>query len=101
MYPITLFVQFFPLVQVRVSHSAGSVVSPSRVVGSPAAGPPGDGNTASDVLTGDFQRQSTGGSFELSNYRSGSKIITQLLLITVNIFLEIVILFSIQICIFF
>ena len=55
---------------------------PSRVVGSSAAGPPGDGNTASDVLTGVFQRQATGGSFELANYVAGSKITTLLLLIS-------------------
>ena len=77
-----MYIQFFSLVQIRVSDSAGTVVSPSRVVGSSAAGPPGDGNTASDVLTGVFKRQATGGSFELANYVTGSKIITLLLLIS-------------------
>ena len=68
-----MFLAFFAFIQVKVRNSAGTVVSLSRVVGSSAAGPPGDGNTTSEVSTGNFQRQVTGGSFELFNYRAGSK----------------------------
>ena len=99
-----MFLAFFAFVQVKVRNSNGTVVSVNRVVGSSAPGQPGDGNTTSDVLTGNFQRQATGGSFELVNDPTGSNNTILLLLINDNSYdhlFFIVINFSARVCIFF
>ena len=59
--------------QVKVNSGAATVISPGRVVGSSAAGRfEPDSSVPDDVPSGNFLRQSAGGSFELSGYTPGN-----------------------------